>query len=107
MKTLFNLSFSFRLGKESQLNRSQPSLVHMYVIRGILGNWIQVFAPDPAAYLQPFLTALNSNQPHSGIKLRANTSYEQVVERRGAELIIRLASNIQYQKDIIICIDGQ
>jgi hypothetical protein len=76
-------------------------LVHLYVLRGILGNRVQVFAPDAAEFLQPFLTALDLNQPHAGIKFRATTSYEQVVERRGAELIIRLASNIQFEKDAL------
>ena len=97
------------LGKESHLNRSQPSLVHMYIVRGILGNRLQVFAPDASDYIQPFLTALDSNQLHADVKLRASTSYEEAVERRGAELIVRLASNIQYQKDIlrvISCIEN-
>lgn len=66
-----------------------------------MGNRIQVFAPDASEFLQPYLSALNKNEPHPGIKFRATSSYEQVVERRGAELIIRLASNIQYQKDIL------
>ncbi|CAF4549414.1 unnamed protein product, partial [Rotaria magnacalcarata] len=68
------------------------------------GNRIQVFSPDASVYIQPYLTSLNSNEPHPGIKFRATTSYERVVERRGAELIIRLASNIQYQKDILAVI---
>ncbi|CAF3875571.1 unnamed protein product [Rotaria magnacalcarata] len=91
-------------GKESQLNRARPSIVHLYIIRGLMGNRIQVFSPDASVYIQPYLTSLNSKEPHPGIKFRATTSYEQVVERRGAELIIRLASNIQYQKDILAVI---
>ena len=91
----------FSLGKESQLDRTKPSIVHLYIIRGIITNRIQVFSPDASKFLQPYLTALNANEPHPDIKFRATSSYEQVVERRGAELIIRLASNIQYQKDIL------
>ena len=91
----------FYLGKESQLNRTKPSIIHLYIIRGIIGNRIQVFSPDASKSLQPYLTALNTNEPHPDIKFKATSSYEQVVERRGAELIIRLASNIQYQKDIL------
>ncbi|CAF3341305.1 unnamed protein product, partial [Rotaria sp. Silwood2] len=78
-----------------------PSIIHLYIIRGIMGDRVQVFSADAIQYIQPYLSALNSNEPHPGIKFRATTSYEQVVERRGAELIIRLASNIQYQKDIL------
>lgn len=47
------------------------------------------------------MSALTSNQPHPESSIRAISSYEQVVERRGAELIIRLASNIQYMKDCL------
>ncbi|CAF4500084.1 unnamed protein product, partial [Rotaria magnacalcarata] len=67
---------SFCLGKESQLNRARPSIVHLYIIRGLMGNRIQVFSPDASVYIQPYLTSLNSNEPHPGIKFRATTSYE-------------------------------
>lgn len=60
-----------------------------------------MFSPEASEYIQPYLAALDANEPHPDIKFRATSSYEQVVERRGAELIIRLASNIQYQKDIV------
>ncbi|CAF1468706.1 unnamed protein product [Rotaria sordida] len=90
------------LGKEHELNRFQPSLAHLYVIRGIIGDRIQLISSDAAEFLQPYLTCLNSNVPYPGTALRATTSYEQVVERRGAELIIRIASNIQYMNDSLV-----
>jgi hypothetical protein len=71
------------------------------VVRGILANRIQNFSSDAAEYIQPFLSCLNSNEPYDNIAPRATTSYEQVVERRGAELIIRVASNLQYMKDAL------
>jgi hypothetical protein len=66
-----------------------------------LGSRVQIFSPDAAEYIQPFLSCLNFNEPYDNVACRATTSYEQVVERRGAELIIRLASNIQYMKDVL------
>lgn len=71
------------------------------MIRGIIGSRIQIFSLDAAEYIQPFLTCLDSNEPYDGVSPRATTSYEQVVERRGAELIIRIASNLQYMKDAL------
>jgi hypothetical protein len=91
----------FYVGKENKLIRAQPSLTHLYVVRGILANRIQIFSSDAAEYIQPFLSCLNSNEPYDNIAPRATTSYEQVVERRGAELIIRIASNLQYMKDAL------
>ncbi|CAF1505003.1 unnamed protein product, partial [Adineta steineri] len=91
-------------GNEDLLDRKQPSLIHLYIIRGLMGNRIQVFSPDASDFIEPYLTALDSNQQHPDIKYRGVSSYEQVVERRGAELIIRLAANIQYQKDILTVI---
>ena len=66
-----------------------------------MGNRIQSFSSDALEFIQPYLACLSSNQPYAGMVPRATTSYEQVVERRGAELIIRLASNIQYMKDCL------
>ncbi|CAF1292345.1 unnamed protein product [Adineta steineri] len=81
-------------GKENELHRTQPSLTHIYVIRGLFGNRIQNFTSNALTYIQPFLKCLDTN-----------TSYEQVVERRGAELIIRIASNLQYMKDALTIIE--
>ncbi|CAF4798635.1 unnamed protein product [Rotaria socialis] len=88
-------------GKGYQLDRAKPSLIHLYVTRGIIGSRLQVFSSEASEYIQPYLAALDTNESHPDIKYRATSSYEQVVERRGAELIIRLASNIQYQKDVV------
>jgi hypothetical protein len=71
------------------------------VIRGIFGNRIQKFTSDATDYIQPYLTCLDSNEPDDNISPRATTSYELVVERRGAEMIIRIASNLQYMKDAL------
>ncbi len=88
----------FYLRKENELNRVQPSFIHLYVVRGILSNRVQFFSSAVREYIQPFLTCINSNQPLAKT-FRATISYEKVVERRGAELIIRTASNIQYMKN--------
>jgi hypothetical protein len=90
------------LGQENELNRSQPSLAHIYIIRGLIGDRLQTFTKEAAEFVQPYLSCLNSNEPYAGTSPRATTSYEQVVERRGAEMIIRIASNIQYMK---ICLE--
>ncbi|CAF1495310.1 unnamed protein product [Adineta steineri] len=82
------------IGKENELRRTQPSLTHIYVIPVLFENRIQNFTSDALTYIQPFLKCLDTN-----------TSYEQVVERRGAELIIRIASNLQYIKDALTIIE--
>lgn len=86
------------LGQEKDLNRSQPSLAHIYVIRGLIGDRLQTFTNDAVEFIQPYLNSLNSNKSYSGEFPRSTSSYEAVVERRGAELIVRIASNIQYMK---------
>lgn len=91
----------FFLGKEIDLDRSQPSLAHIFAVRGMLGKQMQSFAPDASEYLQPYLNALDLNKPCAGITSRAITTYEEVIERRGAELILRIASNIQYMKNVL------
>lgn len=73
-------------------------MTHIYVVRGLLGNRIQAFATDAEEFVKPYLDALNSNELHADKTSRTTTSYEEVVERRGAELIVRLASNIEYLK---------
>ncbi|UJR12693.1 hypothetical protein I4U23_016867 [Adineta vaga] len=96
-----NYQIKSYFGKEIDLDRSQPSLTHIFAVRGMLGKKMQTFDADASEYIQPYLNALNSNKPHVGISSRAITSYEQAVERRGAEMIVRIASNIQYMKNIL------
>ncbi|CAF4102888.1 unnamed protein product [Adineta steineri] len=93
------------IGRENELHRTQPSLTHIYVIRGLCGNQIQNFTSDALTYIQPFLKCLDTNTLYDNIYPRGTTSYEQVVERRGAELIIRIASNLQYMKDALTIIE--
>ncbi|CAF1409337.1 unnamed protein product [Rotaria sordida] len=85
-------------GQEKDLNRSHASLAHIYVIRGLIGDRLQTFTTDAAEFIQPYLSCLNSNESYADESPRSTTSYEEVVERRGAELIVRIASNIQYMK---------
>ncbi|CAF3916088.1 unnamed protein product, partial [Rotaria magnacalcarata] len=85
-------------GEEKDLNRSHASLAHIYVIRGLIGDRLQTFTTDAAEFIQPYLNCLNSNESCADESPRSTTSYEEVVVRRGAELIVRIASNIQYMK---------
>ncbi|CAF4275294.1 unnamed protein product, partial [Adineta steineri] len=91
--------------KENELHRTQPSLTLIYIIRGLFGNRIQNFTSDALTYIQPFLKCLDTNTLYDNIYPRGTTSFEQVVERRGAELIIRIASNLQYMKDVLTIIE--
>ncbi|CAF4654759.1 unnamed protein product [Rotaria socialis] len=84
--------------QEKDLNRSHASLAHIYVIRGLIGDRLQTFTTDVAEFIQPYLNYLNSNEPCADESPRSTTSYEEVVVRRGAELIVRIASSIQYMK---------
>ncbi|CAF3089710.1 unnamed protein product [Rotaria socialis] len=84
--------------QEKDLNRSHASLAHIYVIRGLIGDRLQTFTTDVAEFIQPYLNCLNSNEPCADESPRSTTSYEEVVVRRGAELIVRIASSIQYMK---------
>lgn len=86
------------LGQEKDLNRSQPSLAHIYIIRGLIGDRLQTFTNDAAEFIKPYLDSLDSNESYFSGSPRSTSSYEEVVERRGAELIVRIASNIQYMK---------
>jgi hypothetical protein len=95
---LIHSTIEFFLGLEKDLNRSHPSLTHIYIIRGLIGDRLQTFATDAAEFIQPYISCLNSNESYAGESPRSTTSYEEVVERRGAELIVRIASNIQYMK---------
>ncbi|CAF4531300.1 unnamed protein product, partial [Rotaria magnacalcarata] len=67
-------------------------------IRGLIGDRLQTFTTDAAEFIQPYLNCLNSNESCADESPRSTTSYEEVVVRRGAELIVRIASNIQYMK---------
>ncbi|CAF1496970.1 unnamed protein product [Adineta steineri] len=93
------------IGKENELHRTQPSLTRIYIIRGLFGNRIQNFTSDALTYIQPFLKCLDTNTLYDNIYPRGTTSYEQVVERREAELIIRIASNLQHMKDALTIIE--
>ncbi|CAM2726287.1 unnamed protein product [Rotaria socialis] len=65
-------------------------------IDGLIGDRLQTFTTDAAEFIQPYLNCLNSNESCADESPRSTTSYEEVVVRRGAELIVRIASNIQY-----------
>ncbi|CAF3329437.1 unnamed protein product [Rotaria sp. Silwood2] len=95
---LIHLTIEFFLGQEKDLNRSHASLAHIYVIRGLIGDRLQTFTTDATEFIQPYLSCLNSNESYADESPRSTTSYEEVVERRGAELIVRIVSNIQYMK---------
>ncbi|CAF4915172.1 unnamed protein product [Rotaria sp. Silwood1] len=80
--------------KERQLNRAKPSIIHLYIIRGIMGNRIQAFSSDASKYIGPYLSALNSNEPYISIKCRATTSYEKVVATSIVKIIFGPSKNL-------------
>ncbi|CAF0822804.1 unnamed protein product [Rotaria sordida] len=82
--------------EHSLLNEELPSLEYLYITRMLIGNRIYEYDDDALNYLRPILYKMRSNDSsYEGLFNVPKNKRAEACERRGADLIERIAVIIQ------------